>query len=270
METYRLKNIILVILLLLNVFLLLLVASRGYAQHRSAQNLIDQTVLFLQNSNVSIDPELLQGQDTAFTYSYERNMEEEQAFTAALLGTLVKQQDAGGGTQQHTFTGGSAVFRSNGAFQLTIAAPELQVEKPEVFVKKYCPAQYAFTAAETVGERTVITATPYVDNLPVYSAAMEFVLQDGLLCSASGFFIPASGSTIGDAQAIGKCSSVIYLIDYCNEAGRICNTISEISSGYVLQSTASVPLLLSPVYCIDTNTYRYYVDAVTGHVSVAK
>ncbi len=46
METYRLKNIILVILLLLNVFLLLLVASRGYAQHRSAQNLIDQTVLF--------------------------------------------------------------------------------------------------------------------------------------------------------------------------------------------------------------------------------
>ena len=128
METYRLKNIILVILLLLNVFLLLLVASRGYAQHRSAQNLIDQTVLFLQNSNVSIDPELLQGQDTAFTYSYERNMEEEQAFTAALLGTLVKQQDAGGGTQQYTFTGGSAVFRSNGAFQLTIAAPELQVE----------------------------------------------------------------------------------------------------------------------------------------------
>ena len=101
METYRLKNIILVILLLLNVFLLLLVASRGYAQHRSAQNLIDQTVLFLQNSNVSIDPELLQGQDTAFTYSYERNMEEEQAFTAALLGTLVKQQDAGGGTQQY-------------------------------------------------------------------------------------------------------------------------------------------------------------------------
>ncbi len=93
METYRLKNIILVILLLLNVFLLLLVASRGYAQHRSAQNLIDQTVLFLQNSNVSIDPELLQGQDTAFTYSYERNMEEEQAFTAALLGTLVKQQE---------------------------------------------------------------------------------------------------------------------------------------------------------------------------------
>ena len=137
-------------------------------------------------------------------------------------------------------------------------------------MKKYCPALYAFTAAETVGVRTVITATPYVDNLPVYSAAMEFVLQDGLLCSASGFFIPASGSTIGDAQAIGKCSSVIYLIDYCNEAGRICNTISEISSGYVLQSTASVPLLLSPVYCIDTNTYRYYVDAVTGHVSVAK
>ena len=267
METYRLKNIILVILLLLNAFLLL-VASRGYTQHRSAQNLIDQTVLLLQNSDVSIDPELLQGQDTAFTFSYERNMEEE--LTTALLGALVDQQDAGGGTQQYTFTGGSAVFRSNGAFQLTIASPALQVEKPEVFVKKYCPAQYALTAVETEGSRTVITATPYVDDLPVYSAAMEFVLQDGLLCSASGFFIPASGGVVGDAQTISKCSSVIYLIDYCNEAGRICNTISEISSGYVLQSTASVPLLLSPVYCIDTNTYRYYVDAVTGHVSVAK
>ena len=151
METYRLKNIILVILLLLNAFLLLLVASRGYTQHRSAQNLIDQTVLLLQNSDVSIDPELLQGQDTAFTFSYERNMEEELTFTTALLGALVDQQDAGGGTQQYTFTGGSAVFRSNGAFQLTIASPALQVEKPEVFVKKYCPAQYALTAVETEG-----------------------------------------------------------------------------------------------------------------------
>ena len=205
METYRLKNIILVILLLLNAFLLLLVAFRGYTQHRSAQNLIDQTVLLLQNSDVSIDPELLQGQDTAFTFSYERNMEEELTFTTALLGALVDQQDAGGGTQQYTFTGGSAVFRSNGAFQLTIASPALQVEKPEVFVKKYCPAQYALTAVETEGSRTVITATPYVDDLPVYSAAMEFVLQDGLLCSASGFFIPASGGVVSDAQTISKC-----------------------------------------------------------------
>lgn len=68
METYRLKNIILVILLLLNAFLLLLVASRGYTQHRSAQNLIDQTVLLLQNSDVSIDPELLQGTGYRFYF----------------------------------------------------------------------------------------------------------------------------------------------------------------------------------------------------------
>ena len=56
----------------------------------------------------------------------------------------------------------------------------------------------------------------------------------------------------------------------CNEEGKICNTITGISTGYLLQSTASVPLLLTPVYKIDTNTYSYYVNSISGHVSVAK
>lgn len=115
-------------------------------------------------------------------------------------------------------------------------------------MRRYCPANYKLsgTTLSKDEDRLTLTAIPYLEGLPVYSAAIQFVFENNVLVSASGYFVPSSAVQTDSAEAITKCSAVIYLIDNCNEQGRICNTITEVSTGYILQSTASVPLLLTP------------------------
>lgn len=270
METYRLKNIAILILLLLNLFLLLLVVSEQYGRYQAAQNLSDQTVALLQSNEISINPSLLKEESAPVAYSYSRSTEEELTFVTALLGEITVQRDSGGGTYFYSNASGSATFHSNGSFTLEISQPSLHAEDYRDFVQEYCPANYEITQIEEDGKYDTVTVTPYVDDLPVYSATIDFSFSDHYLTAASGFWVAGTAEAATDTETITKCSAAVYLMNYCNEEGKICNTITGISTGYLLQSTASVPLLLTPVYKIDTNTYSYYVNSISGHVSVAK
>ena len=269
METYRLKNIAILILVLLNVCLLLLVISLQYAQHQTQKNLISQTVTLLAGSDISVDPQLLEGKAPLYAYYYSRDAEAEETFAAALLGGSPVRRDAGGGTSVYTASAGTATFRANGSFSLEIDAPALQDGPGREFVETYCPANYRYEGLRTAGQHCTVTASAQVDGLPVYGATIVFSFTDDLLTSASGFFVPASELSSEPIETISRASAAVYLMDHCNEEGKICNTISGISDGYLLQSTVSAPMMLVPAYRIDTNTYSYYVNSSTGHVTPA-
>lgn len=264
METYRLKNIIILILLLLNIFLLSLVVSRYLGQQQAERNLIDQTAALLEKNEVSIDPTLLTGTGNSVSYSYERSRDDEAAFAAALLGE-VTAQNSNGSADLYSNEFGSVTFRSNGSFSLEMNTPVLYAPSEKDFVQEYCPDHYILTKT---GNNS-ITVTPYVDGDPIYNASIHFLFQNQYLISASGYWIPPKAAASETVESITKCSAVVYLVDNCKEEGRICNAITDISTGYVLKSTASTPLLLTPAYKIDTNTYSYYISAETGHVSVS-
>lgn len=258
------------ILLLLNLFLLLLVASWQYARHQAAQNLVAQTTALLNSSGISIDPALLKAEAYPAVYSYSRSADDERAFVEALLSESTVQRDNGGGTYLYSSPSGSATFRSNGSFTLEIAQPALQAEDYAAFVRTYCPDHYRLAQTDSAGTSDTVTALPYVDGRAVYSAAIVFSFSDRYLSGASGYFLSSAAAPVESEALITKCSAAVCLMDYCNEEGRICNTITRISTGYTLQTTASIPLLLTPVYRIDTNTYSYDVNAMTGHVSVVR
>ena len=270
MESRQLKNIMILILLLLNLFLLLLVASWQYARHQAAQNLVAQTTALLNSSGISIDPALLKAEAYPAVYSYSRSADDERAFVEALLSESTVQRDNGGGTYLYSSPSGSATFRSNGSFTLEIAQPALQAEDYAAFVRTYCPDHYRLAQTDSAGTSDTVTALPYVDGRAVYSAAIVFSFSDRYLSGASGYFLSSAAAPVESEALITKCSAAVCLMDYCNEEGRICNTITRISTGYTLQTTASIPLLLTPVYRIDTNTYSYDVNAMTGHVSVVR
>ena len=258
------------IVLLLKLFVLLLVASWQSARHQAAQNLVAQTTALLNSSGISIDPALLKAEAYPAVYSYSRSADDERAFVEALLSESTVQRDNGGGTYLYSSPSGSATFRSNGSFTLEIAQPALQAEDYAAFVRTYCPDHYRLAQTDSAGTSDTVTALPYVDGRAVYSAAIVFSFSDRYLSGASGYFLSSAAAPVESEALITKCSAAVCLMDYCNEEGRICNTITRISTGYTLQTTASIPLLLTPVYRIDTNTYSYDVNAMTGHVSVVR
>ena len=164
----------------------------------------------------------------------------------------------------------SIQMRTYTALETTTALmPALQAGPGREFVETYCPANYRYEGLRTAGQHCTVTASAQVDGLPVYGATIVFSFTDDLLTSASGFFVPASELSSEPIETISRASAAVYLMDHCNEEGKICNTISGISDGYLLQSTVSAPMMLVPAYRIDTNTYSYYVNSSTGHVTPA-
>lgn len=268
METYRLKNIIIVILLLLNVFLLVLLLTRQYQEQASKQALIQKTTALLAGNDIAIDPDLLEENTPLLSYAYERRSEAEDDFAAVFLGGGAVKSDNGdnGGNVRYESARGHMLLRPNGSFTLEMCSPALPLSTPKDFVQETCPDHYRLAES---GD-TIVTAVPYVGGAPVYNAAIEFRFSGGYLVSAAGCFLPAETPAGTESEQITRCSAVVSLMDDCITSGRICSTVTAISEGYLLQSTASAPLLLTPVYRIETNTYSYYVNAATGHVSVIR
>ena len=269
METYRLKNIVILILILLNLFLLLLISSRQVTQLRAEQALIDQTVSLLEKNQIDISPSLLKNDESLVSCTYTRNDEAEAAFAAALVGPVRVTHDPSGA---NLYTGhlGSVTFRPNGFFFLTMPAPIPVTTDHEAFLRACCPSHYHENMVTHPGDTTVLTVSPRVNGLPVYGASMEFSFQKDTLTAASGFFLPSAEGASENRTVITRSAAAVLLMDHCQSEGRICSGITDITTGYLLQSTVSSPLLLTPVYRIDTNTHSYYVDAISGHVTGAK
>ena len=136
METYRLKNIAILILLLLNAFLLMLL---GYQYMQSQQSDADTVVqlreLFESNQltlSESVDP--LQPALTPMALSRSTGTEADMA--AALLGGEAVGASQGGGIYSYTAAAGSLQFRAGGSFDSTqLSRP---VEDIAAFVRSFC------------------------------------------------------------------------------------------------------------------------------------
>ena len=51
------------------------------------------------------------------------------------------------------------------------------------------------------------------------------------------------------------------------ESGTVCTEVRAVEQGYLLQSSASAPLRLSPAWRIETDVSYYYVNLMNGEIS---
>ena len=87
MKTSRLKNIVIVILLLVNAFLLFLLLSRHAGERDSNERRVEQLCTLFEKNGVAFDRALLPDEETHLSLSLERDAAREEAFASALLGT---------------------------------------------------------------------------------------------------------------------------------------------------------------------------------------
>ena len=97
MEWRRLKNIIILILLLLNGFLLVLVGTRWGEAVKYDRAALDQTLEVLAGRGIQVDPDVLAPAESLPPLVIERDLEAEQKLAQALLGSEAQADNRGGG-----------------------------------------------------------------------------------------------------------------------------------------------------------------------------
>ena len=265
MKTSRLKSIVIVILLLVNLFLLILLFSRRAEEQAARERSVEQLVTLFESNGVSLDPSVLSAESGILSAALGRDAARETDFAAALLGDEVSVSDSGGGVCLYTGGSGRCSIRAGGAVEAALSRP---LDDPDAFCRDlFRTFGYERTLSQLSADGSgSISGVRSAGAHPVFNASLTLSFSGGTLTAVSGVFL----STLTEgrrAEGIDAVTALVHFLDYRSASGIVCTQVCAVDSGYLLQSSAAVPLRLLPVWRVTTDVNSFYVNSKTGEIT---
>lgn len=265
MQTYRLKYIVIVILILLNLFLGFLLFSYQQQERQADVQLMDGISGLYEKSEVLLTAEFDADTPPLTPLSLIRDTAGEAEIASFLLGGSVSAADQGGGIHIYTLDSEQLLFRSSGAFDYPAASP--RSVDPAALCEDFCKTFGYRPITMPAGDSGSFLGVLQIDGHDVYNCTVSFLFENGLLISASGSWVSTKNAVPQYTASVTAADALVEFLDYRNETGVICNRVDGISPVYELFSATSDPVRLTSKWQITTDTHQYYVDCETGLVS---
>lgn len=266
MDRYRLKNIIILILLLVNVFLLGSLAQRRSVEAATYRNTVEQMASLFLADGITLRTDTIPKEEVPVPRTLTRSTELDRTVAAYLLGDHLDQADQGGGVFTYSGDRGAALFRSNGSFD---SVGSLSTHEAQPFCRDFCKT-FGYSEPDfRLDEQGsgIATAVRLWEDAPVYNCTVTFAIQENTVTSVTGTLLPELSAPLAfEEEPLSALAALTAFQQVRKETGAVVTDISAVSLCYELQSTTAVPLSLTPAWCIETNTANYYVNAITGAV----
>ena len=268
MESAKLKNIILTILLITNALLLGLTTVQHMRSSQYHQQALLDAVELLAQRGIAADVRDLPRTDFPAPQVLEPDPQEEVAAFTALLGEGTTPTQRGLVT---LYVGplGTAELREDGAFSVTfkegsypLAGQDMDSYALDVLERMGFSARVTETGQDTIG------AVQMLGEVPVFSCAATLRYQEGQLRSISGVRLMGRATAAPQEEAVLSIATLLVRFRAAIiNSGDACNAIRTATQGYILSSDASHDLRLIPVLQLETDTNLYFLNAVTGELS---
>ena len=266
MDRYRLKNIIIIILALANFFLLGSLTVRQTSEHTTRRHMKEQLAELFAVDGMLLAADAVSDEAAPLPLNMSRDAAREQEVARFLLDGGVQRADQGGGIYSYAGAAGAALFREDGSFDAAVTSMEDAAELCRDFCKTFSYDEPVFTLDEE-GSGTAAAVCLY-DGKKVFNCSVTFRFERGALQSVSGTLLPEGGTVSAAEREL--LSSIAALTEFQNmrrETGAVVSAVTGMYPCYRLQSSASSPMSLVPVWCVETDTLGYYVNCVTGEVT---
>lgn len=262
METYRLKNICILLLALLNAFLLLLLGYQSFRSYRSDMGAREQLRLLFEENHLEISSHVDLGQKCLTPLSVSRSVEAEGEIASFLLGGPVEHRNQGGGIYSFQNGSGTIYFRSGGSFDGQNL--HVLVEDPAAFTEDFC-RRFGYRGTE-VGAGNTTVLSEFLNGVEVAGCGVELRFDGGALTAVTGSHVTMENASVEPEGGMSCITALVRFLDYRAEEGVVCSVISGMECVYTLQSSASASRLL-PAWQIDTDAHGYSVDCASGQVA---
>ncbi|MBD5085430.1 MAG: hypothetical protein HDT33_10375 [Clostridiales bacterium] len=274
MEWRKLKNLIILILLTVNGFLLVLVGIRREESARYERSALEQTVQVLEQGGIQVDVEAIAAADGLAPMTVERDVEREARLVSALLDEEVQGDNRGGGLYLYQGKLGEVSLRAGG--ELSADFPQdnhWKTDHPEdhaAALLKKLGVEGALTDQVNEGEDIVLRFRQSWNGAPVFSCEVEFMYRDGWLRALRGTLLMAVEGTVEAGQTLTLPTALMRFSEGLGATGDVCSAIRAMEPGY--RGTAqslSGGARLTPVWLVTTDTANYYLDCVSGALTRA-
>lgn len=260
LERTRLKNIIILILLLLNAFLLGTLLLRQYSAERARQQVAQEVSVLFAADGIALSADTIPADNAPAGRTPVRSTEEDLRLAVFLLGDDLTTRDEGGGIYTCRSSAGEALFRSTGSFEVRFTAG---LADPNDAIRRFCRE---FGYAEPNLTSGTAEAVQSLGGIPVVDAAVTFRVENGLLVGITGIHLPDNGGET-DGETFSAATALTLFLRSRRDSGAVVSVVTEVWPCYRLQTTSASPMTLAPSWCIVTDTGRYYVNCITGAVT---
>ena len=262
MERSKLKNIVILLLVVLNAFFLILVVNQSQKDKAFQEAGREAAVTLLQQRGLSVEAEEVPWEQQLSSCTMERNHEQEQQLARLALGEI--GQRTGGTTTRYESEQGSVQFFQTGRFVINLspgaveAAVAVEAHAVEYLGALGIAAQLQSTE-ELDGNLVQVTVCQLADAVPVFSSEIVLEYHQGALQAVSGMRLVDSLAPSGKTS-LGAETLLTSFLELVLSGTVTCEAIYAITPGYVHASETA----LTPIWKIETDTGIYELNCLTG------
>ena len=272
MEWRKLKNIIILILVLVNCFLLVLVGFRWGESQQYERSALDGMVQVLQNNGIQVERDAAAPADALVPLVVERDLDREARLARALLGEDASEDNQGGGLYFYHSEKGEVSIRPGGELSAQLSRDDWwRSEKPEalaISLLQDMDLDFQSAGTDEQGSQTTVRFRQLWDGVPVFSCEVEFVFEDGFLRTIQGTLLAAGQPGTEEGQVLDLPTALLRFLDGVTATGDVCSAVRAMTPGYRASSTPlSGSVRLTAAWLVSTDTADYYLDGATGALS---
>lgn len=275
MEWSKLKNIIILILLLVNLFLLAMTGVQERDSVQYQEQALADAVTVLKKNGIHISAETIPSQMSLKPMTVQRDRDLETVLARSLLGEC-DVSDLGSGRFSYQGVLGVAEFRSNGNFSIVFSnglpiAGGAGGETTHALATAAKIGLSGVVAEQTQSEDggTIVSLYQTWQEFPVFSCEISMQYQEGRLVSVSGLRLMGEPQPVGSGEElISVPTTLMRILNGINDLGDICSEIIELTPGYQMTNPAE-GTRIDPVWYVVTDIGAYQLNALTGELKRA-
>lgn len=270
MPVSKLKNLVLLILLLANVLLLALLIPKQLEQRRQAEELRQSLSQLCARQNVTLKAHAVP--DTVVLYPMELTdiLQSRRSALTALLGDQVRVQETSVSSQRLSQDG----TWENGAIRLKLkdsrtvsnlqrdckkALQSMQFQYRDLTEpNRHSPGVYSLHAQQTVL------------GVPVFSKGLTVTYVNSAMTEISGDYYAGTLTKIDDTACMSAADAVVSFLSARVDLGWVGSAITAVEQGYLPTSFSASSIRLTPVWKLTTDTGSFYVNGLSGEVTAVE
>lgn len=268
MQWRKVKNIILLILVALNLALAALVLGPQLSDHYHQSRADREAVRFLEQKGIDLkavelpDPELLP------PMRVERDRESEQRLAEAVLGADAREQARGGGVYRYTGQAGVLQFHSDGSFMLQLSPGQVPVGEDPAAAALSVLEQMEYTGVCVAADENSVSVEQQWQGIALFTQQATVSWDEtGVIGVEEGrrlYGLPVADES---RQTVTLATALIGFYNGLNQMGDVCSRVDAIRPGYVSAASLERRMTLTPVWRVTTDTGAYQLDLVSGELT---
>ena len=269
----KIKNMIILILLATNLCLAVFTINRQAQADQIQEQPRNEVIAFLQSKDIQVQEQIVPDDMLLKPMQVTRDIEQECILAEMLLGETVAVEARGAGVYRYFNDNGSIQFHSNGEFSARFyqeghPLEYNNIEEYSAQMLERIEFDGTLIRTQKEGEEMVLTYREYWKDAPLFNCQVQMNYKNGILVSMTGgrrlIGIPEE---VNQREQITVATALMRFFNGVKELGDACTQIREITQGYILTSTITEPIPMTPVWQIVTDTCVYQLDTLTGQLN---